>query len=114
MRTALLAPVALAASALALPSQLTFAPAPAPAPAAAESIAREALVNPLRDAWKSVIGSEPVGWVADGVRKFSHQVVADGVDCASPLLCPLLATVGPRIHPAGLARHLSPFAVRHY
>ncbi|GAA5836024.1 hypothetical protein JCM9279_002166 [Rhodotorula babjevae] len=75
MRSALLATAAFAATALALPQQqVAFSP---PQPA---TVVREALVNPLRDAWKAVKDSEPVGWAAEGVRKFSREVVADGVD----------------------------------
>lgn len=85
MRSAILATAAFAATALALPQQqLAFSP---PQPA---TVVREALTNPLRDAWKAVKDSQPVGWVAEGVRKFSREVVADGVDCASSLLSPFV------------------------
>ncbi|BGP38602.1 hypothetical protein JCM10449v2_002537 [Rhodotorula kratochvilovae] len=71
MRSAWIAPAAFAASALALPSQLTFS---------TPNHLRTALEHPLKDAWKSIVGSEAVGYVADGVRKFSEQVTADGID----------------------------------
>lgn len=78
MRSAILATAAFAATTLALPQHQLAFNSPQPA-----TVVREALVNPLRDAWKLVKDSQPVGWAADGVRKFSREVVADGIDCAS-------------------------------
>lgn len=65
---------ALAATALALPSQLTFSSAP-------PSALPLDLGSVLKDAWHGVQHSQPVGWAEDGVREFSHQVQESGILC---------------------------------
>lgn len=70
---------ALAASALALPQQqqqqLRFSPPVA-----------DSLAIDLSQAWQGLVHSKPVGFAAEGVRKFSQQVRTDGIDCAYPLV----------------------------
>ncbi|GJN87394.1 hypothetical protein Rhopal_000343-T1 [Rhodotorula paludigena] len=64
---------ALAASALALPQQqqqqLRFSPPVA-----------DSLAIDLSQAWQGLVHSKPVGFAAEGVRKFSQQVRTDGID----------------------------------
>lgn len=69
-----LSPALAAATALALPSQLTFSAS------SAESTPLD-LGTVLKDAWHGVQHSQPIGWAEQGVREFSHRVQESGISC---------------------------------
>lgn len=109
MRSTWLLTPALAATALALPSQLTFS---SPESAGLGSDALD-LGRVLKDAWHGLQHSQPIGWADKGVREFSHRVQDAGISCAFPpppdLLRPTCtlsaqAIVGQEAAPIGLIR----------
>ncbi|BGP54355.1 hypothetical protein JCM8202_000788 [Rhodotorula sphaerocarpa] len=75
MRSTWLLTPALAATALALPSQLTFS---SPESAGLGSDALD-LGRVLKDAWHGLQHSQPIGWADKGVREFSHRVQDAGI-----------------------------------
>jgi hypothetical protein len=77
-----LSPALAAATALALPSQLTFSASSASTPLDLGTV--------LKDAWHGVQHSQPIGWAEQGVREFSHRVQESGISCTflPPSGCP--------------------------
>ena len=71
-----LSPALAAATALALPSQLTFSASSASTPLDLGTV--------LKDAWHGVQHSQPIGWAEQGVREFSHSVQESGISCTFP------------------------------
>lgn len=74
MRSTWLLSPALAATALALPSQLTFS-------SPANGLGQVDLSSALKDAWNGIQRSQPIGWLEEGVREFSTRVQDSGISC---------------------------------
>lgn len=78
MRSTWLLSPAFAATALALPSQLTFS-------SPANGLGQLDLGSALKDAWNGIQRSQPIGWLEEGVREFSTRVQDSGISCTFAL-----------------------------